>query len=160
MLKERNEAFKEREREAEALSKWIRDDILERKILMAADMFVEDLGLHWTRTLTEADRSEMIRNNDTSGIAPGSLKSFRWMDLGMEAADQNGAPCYIAAEISYTVDDRDVKRAVNGAQLFTRFTGLPARAVVIGVNIDERIQDRIEAGDVFYLPADEDIMPR
>ena len=174
ILKERNDAFEKRtealERHMrnferrfdrqEAASGFLKGTLLEERIIKRADQIAEDMGLTRTKTLTEADRSEMIRNNDTSGIAPGSLKSFRWMDLGMEAADQNGAPCYIAAEISYTVDDRDVNRAVRGAQLFTRFTGLPARAAVIGVRIDKRIEDRIEAGDVFYWQADEDILPR
>ena len=183
ILKERNDAFEKR---TEALERHMRNSeqrferhmrnseqrfdrqeadagflkgaLLEWKIFKMASIVVEDLGLIWTKTLTQAELLEMTRNNDTSDIAPGSLKSFKRMDLGMEAADQHGAPCYIAAEISYTVDDHDVNRAVRGARLFTRFTGLPARAVVIGVRRDNLIQDRIEAGDVFYWQADEDIM--
>ena len=117
ILKERNDAFEKRtealERHMrnseqrfeqrfnrqEADSGFLKGTLLEERIIKRADQIAEDMGLTRTKTLTEADRSEMIRNNDTSGIAPGSLKSFRWMDLGMEAADQDGAPCYIAAEI-------------------------------------------------------------
>ena len=144
---------------------FIKGELFERRILTIADMVADDLGLTWTRTLTAADLLEMIRNGDTSGIARGRLRSFRLMDLGMEAADQDGAPCYIVAQVSYTVDDRDVNRAVDGARMLTRFTGLPARAVVIGVRSDERIQGRIEAGDVFYWKAaeedeEEDLLPR
>ena len=43
----------------------------------------------------------------------------------------------------------------------TRFTGLPARAAVIGLGKDNRILGQIEAGDVFYCELEEeDIMPR
>ena len=175
ILKERNDAFEKR---TEVLERHVRNSeqrfdrqegdagflkgaLLEWKIFKMASLVVKDMGLIWTRTLPKAELLEMIRNNDTSGIAPGSLRSFELMDLGMEAADQQGAPCYIAAEISYTVDDRDVDRAVRGARLFTRFTGLPARAAVIGVRRDKLIEDRIEAGDVFYWKADEeDMLPR
>ncbi len=144
---------------------FIKGDLFERRILAIADMAAEDMGLTWTRTLTGADLLEMTRNGDTSGVARGRLRSFRLMDLGMEAADQDGAPCYIAAQVSYTVDDRDINRAVDGARLLTRFTGLPARAAVIGVRSDERIQGRIEAGDVFYWKAaeedeEDDLLPR
>ena len=179
ILKERHDAFIKRtevlerhvrnlERRFERQEKdagFIKGELFERRILAIADMAAEDMGLTWTRTLTGADLLEMTRNGDTSGIARGRLRSFRLMDLGMEAADQDGAPCYIAAQVSYTVDDRDVNRAVDGARLLTRFTGLPARAAVIGVRSDERIQGRIEAGDVFYWKAaeedeEDDLLPR
>ena len=159
-MKNSEQRFERRFARQEADSSFLKGALFEGKIREMVSLIVTGMGLIWKRTLTKAELLEMIRNNDTSGIAPGSLESFKLMDLGMEAADQDGAPCYIAAEISYTVDDRDVNRAVRGARLFTRFTGLPARAAVIGVRSDKLIEDRIEAGDVFYWQADEDILPR
>ncbi len=111
--------------------------------------------------MAEEELYEMVDSRDTSDIAPGRLKSFKTADLVLKGVDQKGGPCYIAAEVSYTVDERDTVRAVSAAQLLTRFTGLPARAAVVGVRKDDCIQGQIEAGEVFYWAIDEDdALPR
>ena len=120
-----------------------------------------EMGLAGARTVAAEELYEMVDRQDTSDIAPGCLKSFKTADLILEGVDQRDGPCYIAAEVSYTVDERDTVRAISAAQLLTRFTGLPARAAVVGVRRDDCIQGQVEAGEVFYWAIDEDdALPR
>ncbi len=71
-------------------------------------------------------------------------------DLIMEAAAKDGEICYIAVEISYTANGRDTTRAIRNAEYMTRFTGKRSFAVVSGLHRDDRIQDSIESGEVFW----------
>ena len=140
---------------------FIKGELFERRALMTADAIAGEMGLTWKRTLTKEDIRELIATHDTSNVAPGRLKSFRLMDLAMEAVDREGNPCWIVVEASCTVDERDTTRALKNARLLTRFTGIPARAAVIGIRKDNRILGQIEAGDVFYCEMDEDeMLPR
>ena len=140
---------------------FIKGELFERRALRTAEVIASEMGLTRKRTLTGDDIKELIETHDTSDIAPGRLKSFHLMDLAMEAVDQEGNPCWIVAEASCTVDMRDTTRALENARLLTRFTGLPARAAVIGIHKDDRIIEQIEAGDVFYCEMDEDeLLPR
>ena len=68
----------------------------------------------------------------------------------MEATDPSGETCYITVEISYTVNGRDTDRAVRNARLLTRLTGHPTHAAVAGVRKDNRIENRLESGEVFW----------
>ena len=79
-----------------------------------------------------------------------TLRSFRLADLILEATDRQGASCYVAVEISFTVNGRDTRRAVRNAGYLNRFTGQRAFAVVAGVHVDDRIRDRIDAGEVSW----------
>ena len=139
---------------------FIKGELFERRARLTAKVIASEMGLTWKRTLTGDDIEELIGAHDTSDIAPGRLKSFRLMDLAMEAVDREGNPCWIAAEASCTVDTRDTTRALDSARLLTRFTGLSARAAVVGIRKDDRILGQIKAGDVFYCEAGEDILPR
>ena len=139
---------------------FIKGELFERRARLTAKVIASEMGLTWKRTLTGDDIEELIGAHDTSDIATGRLKSFRLMDLAMEAVDREGNPCWIAVEASCTVDTRDTTRALDSARLLTRFTDLPARAAVIGIRKDDRILGQIEAGDVFYCEAGEDILPR
>ena len=74
----------------------------------------------------------------------------------MECRDAQGRTNYIAAEISYTVDERDTTRAIRNAGFLTDFTGHPALPAVIGFRSDHRIQETIDSGQVFWQRLDED----
>ena len=140
---------------------FVKGCILDMRVRRAASVIADEMGLTWKRTLTGDDIWELTVAHDTSDIATGRLKSFLLIDLAVEAVDREGNPCWIAAEVSCIVDTRDTTRALDGARLLTRFTGLPARAAVIGLGKDNRILEQIEAGDVFYCELEEeDIMPR
>ena len=116
-----------------------------------AGLIVEDLGLEYVRALAFDDIRSMVRAHDTSDLAANDLRSFRLADLILEATDQQGASCYVAVEISFTVNGRDTRRALRNAGYLSRFTGRQAFAVVAGVHVDDRIRDRIDAGEVSWI---------
>ena len=123
-----------------------------------ASLIAEDLGFRRTKNLTLDDLSALVVHADTSGIPTHELRSFRRADLIIEATDQNGNPCYIAVEISFTVNGRDTTRAVRNAEFLTRFTGKPAYSAVAGLRRDDRIQYLITSGEVFWHQLDPEIM--
>ena len=118
------------------------------------------MGLRRTRDLTLDDLFDMIDSANTSDIHANVLTSFANADLVMEAEDAGGEMCYVAAEISYTVHDRDISRASRNSRFLTRFTSRPAFAAVSGERIDEDVQDIIDSGEVFWYqlhPEDIDV---
>lgn len=119
-----------------------------------AAIIAREMGLRRTKTLSAEDIWDLIDSADTSGIPTNELKSFRRADLIMEATDKAGEICYIAAEISFTVNGRDTARAIRNAEFLTRFTDKRAYAAVSGVHRDNRIRDSIESGDVFWHEMD------
>ena len=96
-----------------------------------ADQIAEDSGLSFVRVLSDAQVAELAR----SSLAAGET-------------------CYLAAEISFTVNGRDTDRAIRNAGLLTRFTGQPASAVVAGLRHDRRIKKHLEAGEVSWYRLD------
>ena len=123
-----------------------------------ASTIARDLGLRRTKTLTRDDLWELTDRADTTAIDRADLRSFRRADLIMEATDEAGAPCYVAVEISFTANGRDTTRALRNAEFLTRFTNRRASAVVSGLRRDDRINDSIDAGAVFWHQLDPEIM--
>ncbi len=91
--------------------------------LRETPFIASEMGFRWVKNLTEFDLWELINATDTSDIPANELRSFRRADLIIEATDQNGAPCYIAVEVSFTANGRDTSRALRNAEFLTRFTG-------------------------------------
>ena len=75
----------------------------------------EDLGLEYKRQLTQRDIRDLIRDQDTADIAPGDLRSFRTADMIIEATDAVGELHYIAVEVSFTANQRDIDRPIRDA---------------------------------------------
>lgn len=119
-----------------------------------ADLLVEAMGLIYRRTFAREDVRALINAVDTSDIPRNELASFRLADLIVEAEDPEGETCYVAVEVSFTVNGRDTARAVRNAGFLERFTGRPARAAIAGERMDDRIQDRVAAGEVFWHQLD------
>ncbi len=141
----------------DAMFKRITDDLGQLKgaharnaALENAAIIARDLGLRRTKSLSQEELLDLIDASDTAGITVDDLRSFRVADLIMEAAAEEGEICYVAVEISYTANGRDTKRAIRNAEFMTRFTGKRSFAVVSGLNRDDRIQDSIESGEVFW----------
>ena len=141
----------------DAMFKRITDDLGQLKgaharnaALENAAIIARDLGLRRTKSLSQEELLDLIDASDTAGITVDDLRSFRVADLIMEAAAEDGEICYVAVEISYTANGRDTKRAIRNAEFMTRFTGKRSFAVVSGLNRDDRIQDSIESGEVFW----------
>ena len=110
----------------------------------------EDLGLEYEKQLTQHEVRDLIRNHDTADIAPGDLRSFRTADMIIGATDAVGELHYIAVEVSFTADQRDIDRPIRNAGYLTRFTGKPAHAVVASVRTDRRIDDIINSGQIHW----------
>jgi len=139
----------------------LRNDVAPLKAAHARNAAIEDaleiaesVGLRYTKSLTRKDLWDVTYSVDTSNVPPNELESFRRADLIMEATDETGKPCYIAVEISFTVNGRDTDRAIRNAGFLTKWTGRSARAVVAGFRRDNRIQSRIESGDVSWHQLD------
>lgn len=82
------------------------------------------------------------------GEDPGDVESFRNADMVLYVSNTQGRPLYIAVEASFTVADGDVTRAVRNAAYLQKYTGLPALAVVAGVEVLDGVQDRIDREEV------------
>ena len=63
------------------------------------------MGLEFVRTLTASDLMEMSRNQ----LDRETGRSFRRADLVIEAT-KDGTLQYVALEVSYTADHRDIGR--------------------------------------------------
>ena len=141
----------------DAMLKSITDDLGQLKgaharsaALVDAAIIARDLGLRRKKNLTREDLLDLIDAVGTADIPLGDLRSFRVADLIMEARAEDGEICYVAVEISYTAKGRDTRRAIRNAEFMTRFTGKRSFAVVSGLHRDDRIQDSIESGEVFW----------
>ena len=110
----------------------------------------EDLGLEYEKQLTQREVRNLIRDHDTTDIAPGDLRSFRTADMIIETTDAAGQLHYIAVEVSFTADQRDIDRPIRNAGYLTRFTGKPSHAVVASVRTDRRIDDIIASGQIHW----------
>ena len=110
----------------------------------------DGLGLNRIRNLGYNDLRNLTVSADTSGIPSNDILSFRRADMVLEATDQAGQICYVAVEISFTVNGRDTERAIRNASLLTRFTGCSAHAAVAGLYRDNRIDHRVDSGEVFW----------
>lgn len=122
--------------------------------LREADLIAEENGLTFIRLVDGMQLAELARSDAAAGIATNELRSFRRADLIAECRAGTGETCYLAAEISFTVNGRDTTRAIRNAALLTRVTGRPARAVVAGLRYDERIRGRLQAGEVAWYQLD------
>ena len=119
-------------------------------------LVAEDVGCGLVKTLSIDDLILMVRAADTSGIPVNEIRSFRRADLIMETVRaETGKTCYVAVEISYTVNGRDTRRAIRNAGFLRRFTGKDALAVVAGVRKDYRVDADIAANGVAWYELDE-----
>ena len=115
-----------------------------------ASLIALDLGLRYRKSLTSMELVSLSDAVDTTDVAANELRSFHRADVIVEAADREGERCYVAVEASYTVNGRDTARAIRNAGLLSRFTGRRSYAVVARLRRDDRIQDRVDAGEVLW----------
>ena len=154
---EMNERFDKVESDISGL----RDDIAPLKgahvrsaAVREAGLIAEDMGFTFVRTLTSEQVRILSRSESTADISAGDLRSFRRADLIMEVTDGEGETCYVAVEISFTANGRDTTRAVRNAGFLTAFTGKRSVAAVAGLRRDDRIDESIESGEVFWHQLD------
>ena len=117
-------------------------------------LIADSMGFDLVRTMSQREIISLARSQNAGEISKNELQSFVRADLIMEVVNGSEEVCYIAVEISFTVDERDTDRAIRNAKFLTQFTGKPAYAAVAGLDKDNRIQSSIEAGDVFWHQLD------
>ena len=139
----------------------LRDDIAPLKgahvrsaAVREAGLIAEDMGFALVGTLNPEQIRTLSRSESTADIPAGDLRSFRRADLIMEVTDGEGDTCYVAVEISFTANGRDTSRAVRNAGFLTSFTGKRSVAAVAGLRRDDRIDEIIESGEVFWHQLD------
>ena len=88
----------------------------------------------------------MLRRQNPTDISPGVRSSFYYADLVALVKDQHSNQLYIAAEASYTADQRDSQRAMRNAQFITRFTSVDAVPVIVSRENDHEVQQLIQQG--------------
>ena len=126
--------------------------------LKEAPFIADGLGLRWVKDLTPADLW-VLTDRAPADIPTNQLRSFRRADLIAEATSlDNGETCYIAVEISFTANGRDTTRAQRNAAFLAQFTGRRTYAAVAGLRRDDRIEDLIEAGEVFWYQLDPEVL--
>ncbi len=115
------------------------------------DLIADDLGLSATRVLPALEIRRMARDlRETGEISRSQYESFRDADMIIEAEDAQGERSYIAVEASFTIDDRDTRRAIRNAGYVARATGASALASVSGVEIDNRVQELVDSDEVHW----------
>ena len=144
----------------------IRDDLSPLKgaharnaALRQFDLIAEDMGLEAIRLLTDQEIREIARSlRRDQTISRDEYTSFRLADGVVEAEDEQGERCYIALEVSFTVNGRDTRRAIRNTGFLTHATGRPAYAVVSGISKDARVQDVFDSGEVYWHQLDPELL--
>ena len=120
------------------------------QIILKPDIVALELDLEYIRTLSATELNRMALNANGS-ISRDQRRSFRNADLVMET-NGNTDTHYLAVEISYTADQRDINRARRNAEYLRNFTGQNATAVVASVRNDHDAQQAIDYGEVTWYP--------
>ena len=140
--------------------KVIRDDMGIIKGFHAREVFAKSgmfqvqrrMRLRIKEILSQKEISDILWDADTTGIPDEHLESFDNADAIVLVTDPEAgdAECYVAIEVSFTVHTGDVERADRHAEFLTRWTGIPARSAVAGVNLHEAARKMSkETGTVF-----------
>ena len=109
-------------------------------------------------TLSRNDIRALARaygSRNLAAIPRGDRISFYDSDIIIEVSQEDAETYYIAVEVSNACNGRDTRRAIRHAELLTRFTGKQAWAAIAGTRIDDRIQDIVDSGQVFWYPFNE-----
>ena len=128
------------------LNGWMTSEVGLKEIPLVA----RGMGYRYRRLLERVELFDMADDADTAGIARGDLESFIRADAVAAATDGEGRARYVAVELSFTAQKRDVDRAIRNAEFITRFTGVPASAAVAGLRMADEIRGDVDAGNVFW----------
>ena len=116
-----------------------------------ADDIAERFGFEIIQLLNGNDLRIMLRQQRPDDISPGTRRSFYLADMVAKVEDQDGNQLYIAAEASYTADERDTRRAVRNAGFLTRFTGIDAVPVIASRDNDHAVQRMVDDGAIRWF---------
>lgn len=120
------------------------------EVIARAEVVAMELGYEYLRQVTPRELY-LWSKAAPAGTEPNDLRSFQRADLVIEALD--GAELvYLTVEISYTVDNSDVRRALRNAALLQQITSHRAQAVVAGAAMRPSVQETIDQGSVKWFP--------
>ena len=126
------------------------------EVIARAEIVAMELGFEYLRQVTPSELYRWSRAAP-AGTEPSALRSFQRADLVIEALD--GAELvYLAVEISYTVDNYDVNRALRNAALLQQITSHRAQAVVAGAIMRPSVQEQVNQGSVKWFPTKSGIL--
>ena len=120
------------------------------RMLQDATGIASEMGLDYVHALSREDLRQMAGG----ALDRDTLRNFRNADLVIETTDGTDTQ-YIAMEISYTADKRELLRAIRNAGLITRFTGKRAQAAVASVRNDSEAQEAVESGGGYWHPLED-----
>ena len=122
----------------------VRGEHARSAVLRNAALVADGLGC---QLISEVPRGVILgfsRVAASNNVPFDDVKSFQQADLVLYVSDDRGRPRYLAIEVSFTVADRDIDRAVRNASYLTQYTGLRADPVVAGVEMLPEAQERID----------------
>ena len=94
---------------------------------------------------------------DSDRITDAEADQLSRVDLLISGLDQHGQPAHVAAEISVTIQERDVTRAAQRARILRRVIGQATVAAVIGADIADDARQSAQRQEVTYIAiADQD----
>ena len=114
------------------------------------DLIAEDMGLNTVRLLTVDEIRPLADELRATGISRDDYLSFRKADILFKAEHPRADVCYVAVEVSFTVDKRDTTRAVRNARYLSDLTNQEAYAAVAGMYIDSEAKSVVESGAVHW----------
>ena len=119
------------------------------EVAQEAGVIALDMGLGYVDNVPKLQLAKWAQENSNSGIDPSDLRSFREADLVVEATDGPDT-VYIAVEVSFTANQRDVDRAQRNAEFLERFTGRRARAAIASVKNDDYVDEQVDKNLVHW----------
>ena len=126
------------------------------EVVARAEIVAMELGFEYLRQVTPTELYRWSRAAPV-GTEASDLRSFQRADLVIEALE--GAELvYLAVEISYTVDNSDVNRALRNATLLRQITSHRAEAVIAGAAMRPSVQEAIAQGNVKWFPTKSGIL--
>ena len=118
-----------------------------QKVMREAPLITDRIGLRSGRALEPQEIIDLWNFGADKGltrdIAKSDEESFKTADLIIEARTSDGERRYIAVEISYTANGREVRRAARNAGYIRSFTEVPTYAVAAGMFKDDRIEESL-----------------
>ena len=137
-------------------SEKLADFVSRTEVVARAEIVAMELGFEYLRQVTPRELY-LWSNALPAGTDQNALRSFQRADLVIEALD--GAELvYLTVEISFTVDNSDVNRALRNAALLQQITSHRAQAVVAGAAMRPSVQERIAQGSVKWFPTKSGIL--
>ena len=132
--------------EIKAMKSDINGDRTIQAAIRKGPQICRQINLRFVRRLDQADLVNLTAEQDTSDISEQDLESYENADLVMEATDPDGNLRLVVVEASHTANRNDAGRARRNARYLTRFTGIPAVAVIASAGSDPEAGQQVADG--------------